>query len=154
MPGLYTDYDFGRYCCSLAFTGKIVRGTQQYVCTGRTWTETGSSADMLTPSGAKLGTYWSTNNKGSITYFWTIINSAGVSSESGLASSGLQGELESFITVYYTFIGPCNLSSLHVFLHFKHFLGSCMFHYFTLFFYFEESFIFLYFSFFFTLNSS
>lgn len=75
---------------SLAFTGRIVRGTQQYVCTGGTWTKTGSSADMVSPNGAKLGTYWSTNNKGSLTYFWTIINSAGDSGESGQATSGLQ----------------------------------------------------------------
>jgi hypothetical protein len=45
---------------------------------------------MLSESGAKLGTYWSTNNNGALTYFWTVVNSAGVSSETGQASSSLQ----------------------------------------------------------------
>lgn len=79
------------YHCSLSFTGKVARGTQKYVCNSGTWTKTGSSADMLSESGAKLGTYWSTNNNGALTYFWTVVNSAGVSSETGQASSSLQG---------------------------------------------------------------
>lgn len=75
---------------SVSFEGKIVRGTQKYVCTRGTWIKTGSSADMTAPNGAKLGSYWSTSNQGTLTYFWNIMNSAGVAGESGQVSCGLQ----------------------------------------------------------------
>lgn len=49
---------------------------------------------MYTPTGAKLGTYWSVYDAKelSMTYYWNIINSGGGSFESGSTYSGLKGE--------------------------------------------------------------
>lgn len=77
---------------SIGLTGTIRNGVQKYVCKQGSWIKTGSSADMYTPTGAKLGTYWSVYDAKelSMTYYWNIINSGGGSFESGSTYSGLK----------------------------------------------------------------
>lgn len=77
---------------SVGFTGTIRNGVQKYVCKHGYWIKTGSSADVISSDGSKLGTYRAVydQNARTNTYYWNILNSAGGSHESGHAVSVIQ----------------------------------------------------------------